>query len=573
MRVKISGTAILAFLYNLDTARATGPCPLFGPDLPIPTADAGLRNTVSDILKVLHPGVPSSARNLGIDFQNTSFSIDIYSAKDQRPLANFHHTAQALKHHKYGTRVVNDTSIYRIGSVSKLLTAYLYLLEVGDVSFNEPITRYVPELAAMSTGKENSLRNVDWNAVTIGALASHMAGIPRDFPNPPSSDRELARLGFPPVPPVDVAYCGKTVQYPCNRSAAFNAIKMHFPVEAPFETPIYSNIGYQLIGYALENITGSKYPDILSRQLIKPLRLNSTTYFKPANDDFSVIPDTPSDSSYDVEMGDAGPAGSIYSSIADLRRIGQSILSYEMLSPSQTRRWMKPQTFTADPNLAVGAPWEIARAPSTTKRSNWIYTKGGDLGMYKSLVSLMPDWGIGMTVLVAGSGVSELFNAVTGQMASELVASLEQAAKRQANSTYSGLYGDRKSNMTIVVQKDLPGLAVTSWFFEERDMFDWVHFLVTGTQTEPGNVSMRLYTTGLQEGGKRKNSREGWRAVYEILDDGAPSSPYCAPWFGVDSMTYGGVSVDEFVIDLSQDGTAQGLTISAFDTRLERANY
>ncbi|KAJ4258870.1 hypothetical protein NW762_007957 [Fusarium torreyae] len=573
MRVKIFGTAIFAFLYNLATARATSPYPLFGPDLPIPIADASLRNILSDILKVLHPGVPSSARNLGINLQNTSFSIVIYSARNQRPLANFHHTAQALKHHKYGTRIVNDTSIYRIGSVSKLLTAYLYLLEVGDASFNEPITRYVPELAAMSTDKGDALRNVDWNAVTISAIASHMAGIPRDFPNPPSSDHELARLGFPPVPPVDVAYCGKTVQYPCNRSAAFNAIKMHYPVEAPFETPIYSNIGYQLMGYALENITGSKYPDILSRRLIQPLRLNSTTYSKPANDDFSVIPDTPSDSSYDVEMGDAGPAGSIYSSIADLRRIGQSILSYEMLSPSRTRRGLKPLTFTADPNLAVGAPWEIARAPSTTKRSNWIYTKGGDLGMYKSLVSLMPDWGIGITILAAGSDVSELFNAVTGQITSELVASLEKAAKHQAIPTYNGLYGDKKSNVTLSVQKDLPGLAVTSWFFKERDMFDWVRFLVTGSQTGPGNVSMRLYPTGLQERGKGKNSRESWRAVYEILDDGTPSSPYCAPWFGVDSVTYGGVSVDEFVIDLSQDGTTQGLTVSAFDTRLKRAKH
>ncbi|KAF4439107.1 Beta-lactamase-like protein 2 [Fusarium austroafricanum] len=573
MHIKAFGAVISASLCSLVTVRATGPCPLFGPDLPMPTVDASLRDTMSDILKVLHPGAVSSVRNLGIDFQNTSFSMDIYSVKDQKPLANFHHAAPALNHHKYGTRIVNDTSIYRIGSVSKLLTTYLYLLEVGDVSFNEPITRYVPELTAMSRDRGNALRNVDWNTVTIGALASHMAGIPRDFPNPPSSDRELARLGFPPVPPVDVAYCGKTVQYPCNRSAVFDAIKMHHPVEAPFETPIYSNIGYQLLGYALENITGSKYPDILFRRLIKPLRLNSTTYSKPANDEFSVIPDTPSSSSYDVDMGDAGPAGSIYSSIADLRRIGQSILSYEMLSPSQTRRWMKPLTFTADPNLAVGAPWEIARAPSTTKRLNWIYTKGGDLGMYKSLVSLMPDWGIGMTVLAAGTGVSELFNAVTGQMASELVASLEQAAKRQANLTYSGIYGDRKSNMTIAVQKDLPGLAVTSWFFKGRDMFDWVRVLVAGSQTGPGNVSMRLYPTGLQEREKGKASRESWRAIYEILDDGAPSSPYCASWFGVDSVTYGGVSVDEFVIDHSQDGTAQGLTVSAFDTRLKRAKH
>ncbi|KAF5573787.1 beta-lactamase 2 [Fusarium pseudoanthophilum] len=567
MRIQILGTAVSAALLGLVTApvQASSPCPLFGPDLPTPTAlsnEVSIKNALSEILQL----VPS----LDIDFQNTSFSIDIYTAADQRPLFNYHHSAT---YRGYGVQVVNDTTVYRIGSISKLLTAYVYLLEVGDVSFNQPVTRYVPELADISAELRkrhaSHLNYVKWDVITIGALASHMAGIPRDFPSPASVDRQVERLGFPPVRPVNFAYCGKSVLYPCNRTAFFDAIRNRHPVEAAFSTPIYSNIGYQIMAYALENITGMSYTDILSRQLILPLGLNSTTYAKPANTDSSIIPGSPRSSWYDVDTRDEGPAAGIYSSIADLRRIGQSILSYEKLSPSQTRRWMKPVSFTADPQVAVGAPWEIARVPSTN-RTSWMYTKGGKLGMYSSLMALLPDWGVGLTILAAGTDAPGVVGMIPGVIVSKLVPALEQAAKRQARQRYSGRYGDGRNSMKLAVQDNLPGLGVTSWLVDGRDMFDSIRLMVSESSTGSGNVSMRLYPTGLQRQTDGKARNESWRAVYEIIDAASPSSSYCASWFSVDSVTYGGVSIDEFVIDISADGTAQGIKISAFDTRLER---
>ncbi|RBQ72515.1 hypothetical protein FVER14953_01795 [Fusarium verticillioides] len=567
MRIQILGTAVSAALLGFVTVpvQASSPCPLFGPDLPIPTGlgeDASIKRAVSEILQL--------APSLDIDFQNTSFSVDIYPAADKQPLFTYHHSAAYRGH---GVQVVNDKTVYRIGSISKLLTAYVYLLEVGDVSFNQPITRYVPELADISAKLRkkhaSNLKYVDWDVITIGALASHMAGIPRDSPSPASTDRQLERLGFPPVRPVDFAYCGKSVLYPCNRTAFFDSIQNRHPVEAAFSTPIYSNIGYQIMAYALENITGTTYPDILSRQLILPLRLNSTSYAKPANTDSSIIPGNPSGSWYDVDTRDEGPAGGIYSSIADLRRIGQSILTYELLSPSATRRWMKPVSFTADPQVAVGAPWEIARIPSTN-RTSWMYTKGGQLGMYSSLMALLPDWGVGITVLAAGTDAPGVVGMIPGAIVSKLVPALEQAAKRQARRSYSGRYGNERNGMTVAVQDRLPGLGVTSWHLDGRDMFDSIRLMVSESSTGSGNVSMRLYPTGLQTQTDGKARLESWRAVYEIIDASSPSSSYCASWFSVDSVTYGGVSIDEFVIGLSADGTAQGITISAFDTWLER---
>ena len=67
--------------------------------------------------------------------------------------------------------MVDENSIFRIGSLSKLFTVYTFLIERGMRDWREPITKYVVELA-------NAANNTtDWRDITIEDLASHMAGI------------------------------------------------------------------------------------------------------------------------------------------------------------------------------------------------------------------------------------------------------------------------------------------------------------------------------------------------------------------------------------------------------------
>lgn len=115
-------------------------------------------------------------------------------------------------------------TIYRVGSVSKLLTVYTYLAAVGDVSFNEPVTMYIPELAAYAKQNASALNAgdinlVDWNDVTVGSLASHLAGIARDFAPNIASEASLVQV-FGSVPDVKGNFCGNPAQghLPCNRT-------------------------------------------------------------------------------------------------------------------------------------------------------------------------------------------------------------------------------------------------------------------------------------------------------------------------------------------------------------------
>jgi hypothetical protein len=99
------------------------------------------------------------------------------------------------------------------------------LIAVGDVAFNEPITKYVPEIAAYAAKNAASLQIsdidvYDWEALTIGALASQLSGLPRDFSFGPVFEAALQEEGLPQSPPTDISYCGNPLQAetPCNRS-------------------------------------------------------------------------------------------------------------------------------------------------------------------------------------------------------------------------------------------------------------------------------------------------------------------------------------------------------------------
>jgi CubicO group peptidase (beta-lactamase class C family) len=79
-----------------------------------------------------------------------------------------------------------------------------------------------------------------------------------------------------------------------------------YPSNPPWQTATYSNVAYQLLAYALENISGKKFADILTDRVIKPLGLNRTYYETPP-ERVGVIPGTVKDTYWNVSLGDASP--------------------------------------------------------------------------------------------------------------------------------------------------------------------------------------------------------------------------------------------------------------------------
>jgi CubicO group peptidase (beta-lactamase class C family) len=152
---------------------ATPNCPFLGYDLPAPQAPSNsnavqtaIKNSTSVIQEILQqtPGL-----------NTTSFSLQVFSTHEKKNLVEHHYAAPVGQ---VGASNIDGSTVYRIGSVSKLLATYLWLIEDGDIHFNNFIADFVPELAKAAESRDGL--HPLWEDITVGELASHLAGISRD---------------------------------------------------------------------------------------------------------------------------------------------------------------------------------------------------------------------------------------------------------------------------------------------------------------------------------------------------------------------------------------------------------
>ena len=184
-------------------------CFPLGPTYPPPRAPSKTKALASALTNLNSSIIESLTTNGSVygqlDPNTTSFSMEIFSLRESQPLFTYHFSAPEFENATEGVRQVNSSTVYRLGSMSKLLSVYNFLIAAGDVHFNQPITKYVPELASFAAQHEaalktNDIDTVNWDQVTLGALASQMAGIAREDGFGAVQDADLrAGLGLPEV--------------------------------------------------------------------------------------------------------------------------------------------------------------------------------------------------------------------------------------------------------------------------------------------------------------------------------------------------------------------------------------
>jgi CubicO group peptidase (beta-lactamase class C family) len=163
-------------LIDISIAQPASNCPLLGPVFPSaedPAKTKAIQSATNDFSGIIDQAFSSGL----LDNETTSFSISVFSANQETPLFSTHFASRGLNDSLPSGELNGDT-IYRLGSITKLLTVYSILAQNGDVAFAKPVTDYVPELKNATF--EDAIDSVRWCEVTVGSLASHMAGISRD---------------------------------------------------------------------------------------------------------------------------------------------------------------------------------------------------------------------------------------------------------------------------------------------------------------------------------------------------------------------------------------------------------
>jgi hypothetical protein len=86
----------------------------------------------------------------------------------------------------------------------------------------------------------------------------------------------------------------------------FDGILDTQPIAATSSTPLYSNAGYQILGYVLEAIAQKPFHEILMERIIEPLGLSRSSHSMP-DPSLAVIPSDLTYSQFNLDIGDAIP--------------------------------------------------------------------------------------------------------------------------------------------------------------------------------------------------------------------------------------------------------------------------
>ena len=141
---------------------------------------------------------------------------------------------------------------FRIASNSKLFAAIaiLQLREAGKIRLDDPVAKHLPWFTMKPAGPEDG-------PITIEQLLSHSSGLQREAGDHWSSynfptEAELQKL------------------MPDRQSA--------FPPQTRWK---YSNLAFAVAGLVVEKITGQRWADYVTNNILKPLEMNASSIDKP----------------------------------------------------------------------------------------------------------------------------------------------------------------------------------------------------------------------------------------------------------------------------------------------------
>jgi CubicO group peptidase (beta-lactamase class C family) len=201
----------------------------------------------------------------------------------------------------------SPTTRFQIASVTKQFTAASILLleDRGKLKTDDPVKKYLPEAPA------------SWEKITIYHLLTMTSGIAPDAAK------------YDPGPPDRLVFLDKPLQF------------------QPGEKWEYSNLGYEVLGYLLEKISGQTYADFLRENIFRPLAMNDSGY----DSNVTIIPHRASgywpgadgiENAERTNLSGAFAAGAIYSSTEDLLRWEDGLFGGKLLAPASLHKMTTP---------------------------------------------------------------------------------------------------------------------------------------------------------------------------------------------------------------------------------------
>jgi CubicO group peptidase (beta-lactamase class C family) len=301
-----------------------------------------------------------------------------------------------------------DTTLFRIGSISKLFTWTLVMKEVerGKMKLDSPVNLYLPD--RLQVRDQGITRQV-----LVRDLMTHSGGF---------ENKTL----------------GRAFEVKPNRVRALDTyLRQERPrrVWVPGGMPEYSNYGAALAGAAVAQVGGKPFMDVADAEIFRPLNLSRTTFREPYPTDPALPAPMPPELAADAAQGllwtqgafaarpyeyisQLAPAGSASSTAADMARFMQLILAGGSLGGStiygpQTAQAFRTVTMRSAPGVQGWAGGFMERPLSGGFDS---FGHDGKTLNFRANLVTVPDLGLGVFIAVNSDSGGGLVEALPDQI-------------------------------------------------------------------------------------------------------------------------------------------------------------
>jgi CubicO group peptidase (beta-lactamase class C family) len=310
---------------------------------------------------------------------------------------------------------VSDGTLFAIGSSTKAFTTLLLgqLVDQGRLEWETPVLELIPSFRLKDPALTEKL--------TARDLVTHRSGLPRH----------------------DLLWYNNLSLTRADAVRRLRYLDANKGLREEFQ---YNNLMFMTAGYLYEQLSGTTWEDGVRRQIFAPLGMASS---KVTLDEAKAAPDValPHEKRDDVlkvvpyrsEGLCMGPAGSIYSSAADMAKwvalhLGDGAFAgTRLLAPATMADMHVPRMTIAsppDPRHPEVGPGAYALGWFVDSyRGHQRVHHGGNIDGFSALVSLLPQDGIGVVALVnrgaspvPGLVAREVFDRLTGMEARDWAA-------------------------------------------------------------------------------------------------------------------------------------------------------
>ncbi len=237
----------------------------------------------------------------------------------------------------------NRDTVYRIGSITKMFTATMLeqLVDAGKIELTDQVEKYFPEINTVQK------RYKDAPPITLLQLATHTSGLSREPGH------------------IEKYVTGEPEAWKETLTAALPHV--HYESK-PGKRYSYSNIGYAVLGAALQQAAGQPYLEYLPQHIFMPLGMTHTSlvltpeiqsHLAKGYEANQIGSTSSAESDLENRMGRGYkvPNGAIYTTVGDLAKFASFLMGKgpaDVLAPSKLLHYQDQYVVrTGEPRVSL----------------------------------------------------------------------------------------------------------------------------------------------------------------------------------------------------------------------------